>query len=117
MSFIKLLNINLAKSVVPTRVNILNSSSLLRKHFSNEKVKTDGEERICTILKDTFPNATRIQVEDISGGCGDMYQIHVESTDFNGKRTIQQHKLVTNALKEEVPKMHGLRIFTSIPSG
>lgn len=29
-----------------------------------------------------------------SGGCGAMYEIHIESDEFKGKRTIQQHQLV-----------------------
>lgn len=28
------------------------------------------------------------------GGCGAMYEVHVESMEFKGKRTIQQHQLV-----------------------
>lgn len=72
-----------------------------------------GESKINEILKKKFPNATNITVEDISGGCGDMFEVHVESEkDFAGLRTVAQHKLVTTALKDEVPKMHGLRIFT-----
>jgi len=30
----------------------------------------------------------------ISGGCGAMYEIHIESDEFKGKRTVQQHQLV-----------------------
>ena len=75
-----------------------------------------GEDRIKSILQQNFsPNST-IEVNDISGGCGDMYEIHVESEDFIGKRTIKQHKLVTETLKDEIKNMHGLRIFTSVPS-
>ena len=75
-----------------------------------------GEDRIKSILQQNFsPNST-IEVNDISGGCGDMYEIYVESEDFIGKRTIKQHKLVTETLKDEIKNMHGLRIFTSVPS-
>lgn len=52
---------------------------------------------------------------DISGGCGAMYEIHIESDEFRGKRTVQQHQLVNQALKEEIQGMHGLRIFTEVP--
>uniref|UniRef100_A0A3B5LUU2 BolA-like protein 3 n=1 Tax=Xiphophorus couchianus TaxID=32473 RepID=A0A3B5LUU2_9TELE len=77
--------------------------------------QTDGEERIATILKDKFPLASKLKVTDISGGCGAMYEIHIESSEFKGKRTVQQHQLVNQALKEEIQSMHGLRIFTNIP--
>ncbi|KAL5248930.1 hypothetical protein ACHWQZ_G017955 [Mnemiopsis leidyi] len=53
-----------------------------------------------------------ISVQDISGGCGAMFQIYVQSEDFNGLRTLQQHKLIKNILKEDVANMHGLTIKT-----
>lgn len=28
------------------------------------------------------------------GGCGAMYEIHIESEDFREKRTVQQHQMV-----------------------
>ncbi|XP_035986654.1 bolA-like protein 3 [Fundulus heteroclitus] len=77
--------------------------------------QTDGEERIASVLKEKFPQASKLKVVDISGGCGAMYEIHIESSEFKGKRTVQQHKLVNQALKEEIQGMHGLRIFTDIP--
>lgn len=76
---------------------------------------TEGEVKLTNILKEKFPKASAISVEDISGGCGAMYQIHIESVDFEGKRLVAQHKLVTQALSEEVKEMHGLRISTAVP--
>ena len=84
-----------------------------RKYSSNQN-PTDGEQLLTSILMKTFPKASEIKVNDISGGCGEMYEVYVTSVDFQGKRTLQQHKQVTEALKNEVPKMHGLRIFTSV---
>ncbi|KAG5270136.1 hypothetical protein AALO_G00189160 [Alosa alosa] len=77
--------------------------------------QTDGEVRIASVLKDKFPQATSLRVVDISGGCGAMYEIHIESDEFKGKRTVQQHQLVNQALKDEIQAMHGLRIFTGVP--
>ncbi|CAN9507084.1 unnamed protein product [Ophioblennius macclurei] len=76
---------------------------------------TDGENRIAQVLKEKFPSASSLKVVDISGGCGAMYEIHIESSEFKGKRTVQQHQLVNQALKEEIQGMHGLRIFTDVP--
>lgn len=77
--------------------------------------QTDGEDRIAKILKEKFPLASSLKVVDISGGCGAMYEIHIESSEFKGKRTVQQHQLVNQALKDEIQGMHGLRIFTDVP--
>ncbi|KAF6722598.1 BolA-like protein 3 [Oryzias melastigma] len=49
-------------------------------------------------------------------GCGAMYEIHIESSEFKGKKTVQQHQLVNQALKDEIQGMHGLRIFTEVPN-
>lgn len=76
---------------------------------------TEGEIRINQLLKNRFPEASNVQVNDISGGCGEMYEIKIETVDFIGVRTLKQHQMVTEALKDEVPKMHGLRIFTFTP--
>jgi BolA-like protein 3 len=54
-------------------------------------------------------------VNDISGGCGAMYEILVESPDFKGITTIKQHRMITDTLKTEIKDMHGLRIYTSVP--
>ncbi|XP_006780201.1 bolA-like protein 3 [Neolamprologus brichardi] len=77
--------------------------------------QTNGEVRIAKILKEKFPSASSLKVVDISGGCGAMYEIHIESSEFKGKRTVQQHQLVNQALKDEIQNMHGLRIFTDVP--
>ncbi|XP_040197429.1 bolA-like protein 3 [Rana temporaria] len=78
--------------------------------------RTEGEQRIAQVLKDRFPRAAHVRVVDISGGCGSMYEIHVESEDFREKRIVQQHHLINEALRDEIKSMHGLRIFTSVPS-
>ncbi|XP_048643330.1 bolA-like protein 3, partial [Marmota marmota marmota] len=77
--------------------------------------QTEGELKVTQILKEKFPRATAIKVTDISGGCGAMYEIKIESEEFKEKRTVQQHQMVNQALKEEIKSMHGLRIFTSVP--
>ena len=74
-----------------------------------------GEAHLSNLLRKRFPGAKDVQVVDVSGGCGSMYEVHIEATEFKGLRTIQQHKLVTEALSEEIKAMHGLRISTTVP--
>ncbi|XP_068677670.1 bolA-like protein 3 [Montipora capricornis] len=78
------------------------------------QAESEGEKKIAEILKKSF-TASQITVKDISGGCGSMYEIFVESEDFRGKRQVQQHRLINQALADEVKQMHGLRIFTAVP--
>ncbi|XP_036364333.1 bolA-like protein 3 [Octopus sinensis] len=79
------------------------------------KTYTDGEKIIINILKQKFPLASQIEVADISGGCGAMYEIFVESEDFQGKNMLTQHRMVNKALADEIKDMHGLRISTQVP--
>ncbi|XP_027229673.2 bolA-like protein 3 [Penaeus vannamei] len=74
-----------------------------------------GEARLAEILKQRFPQATGVEVRDISGGCGAMYEVWVEAPDFKGLSRVKQHKLITQTLKSEIQDMHGLRISTTVP--
>ncbi|XP_061819504.1 bolA-like protein 3 [Nerophis lumbriciformis] len=94
---------------------VCRSKAVLGQPWRCLSTQTDGEVRIAKILKEKFPLASSLKVVDISGGCGAMYEVHIESSEFKDKRTIQQHQLVNQALKEEIQGMHGLRIFTDIP--
>lgn len=51
-------------------------------------------------------NASHVDIEDISGGCGQAYEVVIVSPDFAGKRTLQRHKLVNAALKDEIAAVH-----------
>nr|QZX63212.1 BolA-like protein 3 [Halisarca dujardinii] len=75
---------------------------------------TDGEKRIYELLTSSLL-PTKLSVKDISGGCGSMYEIDVASAKFQGRRLVQQHQLVNNALKEEFKDLHGLIIRTTVP--
>jgi len=72
-----------------------------------------AEESLISALAASFPTATDIAVVDISGGCGSMYEVYVESPDFKGVRMVKQHQMVTKALSSQIKDMHGIRISTS----
>uniref|UniRef100_UPI00358EA2C4 bolA-like protein 3 isoform X3 n=1 Tax=Myxine glutinosa TaxID=7769 RepID=UPI00358EA2C4 len=90
------------------------ATSVLLRLLSSQS--SEGEIKILAILREKFPKAKNVRVVDISGGCGAMYEVHLESEEFQGKRTVQQHFMVNEALKHEIKEMHGLRIFTKSPS-
>jgi BolA-like protein 3 len=103
-------SLNSTKLSIHTTVKALNTDD-----FDNDSRPSEGELKLIKILKDYFPKASVIKVNDISGGCGSMYQIQIESVEFKGLPIRKQHMLVNTALKDEIAKMHGLRIFTSLP--
>jgi len=73
------------------------------------------EKHIYDVIEKNFPDATKVKVEDISGGCGAMFDVHIQSPAFVGLPLIKQHMLVNKALKAEIKDMHGIRITTTKP--
>ncbi|KAK4686666.1 BolA-like protein 3, partial [Tremellales sp. Uapishka_1] len=71
----------------------------------------EGEKVIWTKLSEKFPGK-RLEVQDVSGGCGSFYAIEISSPAFKGLSTIKQHKLVNACLKEDIAGIHGLQLKT-----
>jgi stress-induced morphogen len=70
-------------------------------------------ERLESLLRDAFPDAPELRVEDRTGG-GDHFLVTVESPRFDGLPLLEQHRLVNNALAEPLcdGTIHELRIKT-----
>ncbi|MBD2310329.1 BolA family transcriptional regulator [Desertifilum sp. FACHB-1129] len=69
-----------------------------------------------SMIKAGLPDAY-VQVQDLTGG-GDHYQATVVSSAFEGKRRVQQHQLVYQALKEAMSSeaIHALALNTYTPN-
>ncbi len=80
------------------------SSSLQRVLFGGNRYVSQangnsgniGGEIIKQALKRNFPNAADIVVQDISGGCGAMFEVYVVSDEFKGVARVKQHLAVSN---------------------
>jgi len=70
-------------------------------------------ERLESLLRDAFPDAGELSVQDRTGG-GDHFQVTVESPRFAGLSLVDQHRLVYAALESplEDGTIHELRIKT-----
>ena len=70
-------------------------------------------DRLESLLRDAFPNAPELSVEDRTGG-GDHFQVTVASPRFDGLPLLEQHRLVNDALAEPLRDgtIHELRIKT-----
>jgi stress-induced morphogen len=66
-----------------------------------------------SLLRDAFPDAAELSVEDRTGG-GDHFQVTVASPRFAGLSLLEQHRLVNDALAEPLRDgtIHELRIKT-----
>jgi stress-induced morphogen len=70
-------------------------------------------ERLESLLRDAFPDAAELHVEDRTGG-GDHFQVVVEAPSLNGLSLLDQHRRVNEALAEPLRDgtIHELRIKT-----
>jgi len=66
-----------------------------------------------TLLRDSFPDASELAVEDRTGG-GDHFQVTIASARFDGLSLVEQHRLVYEALQAPLGdgSIHELRITT-----
>ena len=70
-------------------------------------------ERLESLLRDAFPDAPELRVEDRTGG-GDHFQVTVATPRFTGLSLLDQHRLVNEALAEPLQDgtIHELRVKT-----
>lgn len=59
------------------------------------------ELKIYNILQQEL-NPVNLKIKDVSGGCGSMFSIFIESEKFKGLTMIKQHRLVNEILKDEI---------------
>ena len=74
----------------------------------------EKEREIFELLNKEF-QAQKLEVQDISGGCGSMYGIEVVSERFRGLSMLRQQRLVNEVLGEEIKSWHGVQLRTRAP--
>ncbi|TKA83122.1 hypothetical protein B0A55_00901 [Friedmanniomyces simplex] len=60
---------------------------------------------LSTIIK-TKLEASHVDIQDLSGGCGQMFEAIIVSPQFTKKTTLARHRLVNGTLKEEIAAIH-----------
>ncbi|KAK6739610.1 hypothetical protein RB195_008234 [Necator americanus] len=55
-------------------------------------------------------NPLLLEVTDQSDGCGAKFLITVVSDSFNGKRVLECHRLVQDAIADIMPQIHAVTI-------
>src|SRR5438552_7454832 len=91
------------------QIGLIRSVSLYSP-ASMAQVATESLERL---LREAFPDATELSVQDRTGG-GDHFQVIVASPAFAGLPLLEQHRLVNDALAGPLRDgtIHELRIKT-----
>ncbi|CAN3358957.1 bolA-like protein 3 [Diutina catenulata] len=93
---------------------LLVSTSRTSVRFNSGVPMDSYEQKIYDMLKSHF-TPQKLMVKDVSGGCGSMFAIEVESDSFKGIPMIKQHRLVNQLLKDEISQWHGLQLKTKAP--
>jgi stress-induced morphogen len=73
-------------------------------------------QEIRATLEKALPGST-IEMQDLTGG-GDHWQLFIVSPAFEGKGLVEQHRMVNDALKEEMgeQRIHALALKTYTPA-
>jgi stress-induced morphogen len=73
-------------------------------------------EEIKSILERALPGST-VEPRDLTGG-GDHWQVVIVSPAFEGKGLVEQHRMVNEALKNEMgdQRIHALALKTFTPA-
>ncbi|KAI8834537.1 bola-like protein [Chytriomyces cf. hyalinus JEL632] len=95
------------------RTLALRSTHTLRRFSAAVTGLTQGEERIYKLLQSSLAPA-KLNVKDVSGGCGAMYAVEVASVKFKGQSLVKQHRMVVAAIEEEIKSAHGVQIKTEV---
>ncbi|KAJ1650272.1 hypothetical protein IWQ61_008881 [Dispira simplex] len=83
------------------------------RYYTTPKFTNQAEETIYNKLKENL-KPEELSVQDISGGCGAMYQIKVGASAFQGMGLVAQHRKVNEILNQELQGMHGLQLNTYV---
>lgn len=73
-------------------------------------------EEVASLVRKGFPGS-RVRVEDMTG-TGDHFEIFVESSEFQGKTLIDQHRMVQKSIQSALDdgSIHAVRIKTLMPA-
>ncbi|KAK4111580.1 bola-like protein [Canariomyces notabilis] len=72
-------------------------STMAQMSITEDAIKAALTERL---------KATHVEVQDMSGGCGQSFTALIVSPEFAGKNSLKRHRLVNGALKDEISSIH-----------
>lgn len=70
-------------------------------------------ESLTDIIKQKL-HATEVEVQDMSGGCGQAFAVIIVSNDFINLNKLARHRLVNKVLADEIAQIHAFtqKVFT-----
>jgi BolA protein len=71
---------------------------------------------VFSLLRAAFPNASKLDLVDESGGCGSKYTLHIVDESFEGQGRLARHRAVNESLATVIGDIHALSIKAKAPS-
>lgn len=73
-----------------------------------------SSEELAAIIRERLM-AKEVEVQDMSGGCGQAFAVIIVSDIFEGQNKLKRHRIVNTALKEEIEGIHAFtqKVFTT----
>lgn len=73
-----------------------------------------SQETLTAAIKERL-EASEVEVQDMSGGCGQAFAVIIVSDVFTGKNKLARHRMVNAALKDEIAEIHAFtqKVFTN----
>ncbi|PWY99726.1 bola-like protein [Testicularia cyperi] len=59
-----------------------------------------------TAIRQKVEKVSTLVVSDVSGGCGQAYDVIIVSDAFEGLTTLKRHRMVNELLKDEIAQLH-----------
>lgn len=57
-----------------------------------------------------------LDVKDVSGGCGEFFNVTIVSDRFEGMGTLARHRAVNGLIKDEIKSLHGIVVVALTPA-
>ncbi|MCO5596185.1 hypothetical protein L7F22_050245 [Adiantum nelumboides] len=66
-------------------------------------------------IRQKVEKVSALIVSDVSGGCGQAYDVIIVSDAFEGLNTLKRHRMVNELLKEQIAELHAFSQKTYTP--
>ncbi|KAI4241631.1 MAG: hypothetical protein L6R40_004464 [Gallowayella cf. fulva] len=97
-----------AKTLAPRTRNLAMSTGAAETDTQAAKAASNSGVTVSSLevtLKEKL-GAEHVDIEDMSGGCGQAFNAMIVSQQFEKKNTLARHRLVNSALKAEIAAIH-----------
>ncbi|CAO1628873.1 unnamed protein product [Parajaminaea phylloscopi] len=68
------------------------------------------------VIRDKIDDVQTLIVSDVSGGCGQAFDVVIVSPVFQGLPTLKRHRLVNDRLKDQIAQLHAFSQKTYTPA-